>query len=172
MLIPQILGIVLILALTAFLYKRSLRKASALGSVQPGLDALHAGFQQTRTPDESEPVCVVAFHYAPLSVAQVTVGVTNRRVLVQKGPGPMHAFPYDDEGEHLPSAEKKQQKRGFFEWSHGPFGDGSKGYSPTVKNFPPFAGQQWRMYPTLAGYPEQTANLKTFANRFYFQWFY
>ena len=96
----------------------------------------------------------------------------NQRVLVVKGTGALHAFRYDEEGEHLPADEKKKQGRGFFEWSHGRFNDGSKGYSPTVKNYPPFAGEEWRMYPTLQGYPEQTTSLKVFARRFYFKWFY
>ena len=83
----------------------------------------------------------------------------------------MQAFPYDYEGEHLPSAQKKAQGRGFFDWFHLSFDDGSKGYAPKVKA-PPFAGEQWRMYPTNAAYPEQQANLREFSRRFYFQWFY
>jgi hypothetical protein len=171
-LIPQLIGLALFLGVGVFLFLRSRSKLTELGSCQPGLDVLRAGFAQSRAADETEPVCVVAYHRTALSMEQVTVGVTNQRVLVVKGGGGLHAFPYDDEGEHLPADEKKQQGRGFFEWSHGSFRDGTKGYSPTVKNHPPFAGEEWRMYPTLQGYPEQAASLKVFARRFYFKWFY
>jgi hypothetical protein len=172
MLIQQIFVIVLFVGVVAFFVSRSLGRAKKLGSVQPGLDALRAGFMQSRSPDEREPVCVVAYHYSMMSVEQVTVGVTDRRILVVKGTGPMHAFAYDDEGEHLPSSQKKKERRGFFDWSHGDFQDGTRGYSPTVKRHPPFAGEEWRMYPTIEGFQEQKANLREYARRFYFQWFY
>lgn len=165
-LIGQIVVIVLFLGIVAFFTMRSLKRKLP-GSVQPGLAALSRGFQESRTPDESDPVCVVAWHYAMMSVEQVTVGVTNRRVLVVKGAGPLHAFAYDDEGEHLPSAQKTKEGRGFFRWSHGP-----NGYCPTVNRHPPFAGEEWLMTPHAEGFPQQKANLREFANRFYFQWFY
>lgn len=171
--IPQVVVVLLFAIGFGFFYlKRSSGKAAALGSVRPGVDALRASFLQTRAADEAEPVCVVAFHYSALKVEQVTVGVTDRRILVLKGAGAVQAFAYDREGEFLPSAQKQQQRRGFFTWSHGTFKDGSKGYSPTVKDHPPFRGEEWRMYPTLDGFPEQKANLKEFSRRFYFQWFY
>ena len=171
--VPQLVVIALFAFGFGFFYfKRSSGRGSALGSVTPGLDALRAGFLQTRAPDEPDPVCVVAFHYSTLKVEQVTIGVTDRRILVIKGAGTMHTFPYDDEGEHLPSAQKQQQRRGFFDWRHGSFGDGTKGYKPIVKDHPPFTGEEWRMYPTLDGFPEQKANLREFSRRFYFQWFY
>ncbi len=173
---PQIIMIVAFLAVVGFFAIRSIRgaKSGGLGggSVQPGLDLLRASFAQDRAPNETEPVCVVAFHYSMTSYTQVTVGVTNLRILVVKGPGPMRSFPYDAEGEHLGSTEKTRQQRGFFEWSHGDFKDGSRGYSPTVKRHPPFEGEEWRMYPTLEGFPEQKANLREFSRLFYFQWFY
>lgn len=170
--VAQLIVLLLFLGVGAFLFLRSRSKMSELGSCQPGLGALRSGFAQSRAAGETEPVCVVAYHRTSLSLEQVTVGVTNQRVLVVKGSGALHAFPYDDEGEHLPADEKKKQGRGFFEWSHGSFKDGSKGYSPVVKNYPPFAGEEWRMYPTLQGYPEQAASLKVFARRFHFKWFY
>lgn len=172
MLIPQLVFVALVIGAVVFFTMRAKGKAKAMGSVQPGLDLVRAGFAASRTPDESEPVCVVAFHYAMMSATQVTVGVTSKRILVVKGEGPMQAFAYDAEGEHLPSKQKSEQKRGFFRWSHGSFNDGSKGYSPTVNHHPPFTGEEWRMYPTIAGFPEQTANLKEFSRLFYFQWFY
>lgn len=165
-LIPQIVVILVFLGVVAFFTMRSLKRKTP-GSVQPGLDALRAGFMQSRAPDESDPVCVVAFQYSMMSVAQVTVGVTNRRVLVVKGTGHLHSFAYDHEGEHLPSAQKTKEQRGFFQWSHGP-----SGYTPTVKHHPPFAGEEWLMVPVVQGFPEQKANLREFASRFYFQWFY
>lgn len=169
--IAQVAILILFLGVVGFFVLRGMSKMKTLGgSVQPGLDALSAGFLQSRSPDESEPVCVVAFHCAS-TAQQVTVGVTNKRILVVKGSAPLLSFPYDEQGEHLPSAQKKAQGRGFFEWSHGTFKDGSTGYSPTVKP-PPFAGEEWRMYPTIQGFPQQTANLREFSNRFYFQWFY
>ena len=61
---------------------------------------------------------------------------------------------------------------GFFRWSHGSFPDGSEGYSPTVKDHAPYAGEEWRIYPELPGHPQQKDNLREFASRFYFQWFY
>ena len=165
-LIPQVVVILVFLGVVGFFTMRSLKR-KPVGSVQPGLAALWAGFTQSRAPDESEPVCVVAFHYSMMSAVQVTVGVTNRRVLVVKGVGPVHSFPYDHEGEHLPSTQKKSQQRGFFDWSHG-----ASGYTPTVKGHAPFAGEEWLMVPTIDGFPSQKANLREFANRFYFQWFY
>ena len=158
--------ILVFLGLVGFFTMRSLKRKMP-GSVQPGLDALRSAFMQSRAPDESDPVCVVAFHYSMMSVAQVTVGVTNRRVLVVKATGPLHSFAYDHEGEHLPSAQKTKEHRGFFQWSHG-----ASGYSPTVKNHPPFAGEEWLMVPVVQGFPEQKANLREFSSRFYFQWFY
>jgi len=171
--VPQLVVIALFaLGFGFFYFKRSAGKGSAFGSVTPGLDALRAGFLQGRAADEPEPVCVVAFHYSMLKVEQVTIGVTDRRILVIKGAGAMHAFPYDNEGEHLPSSQKQQQRRGFFDWRHGSFGDGTKGYKPIVKDYPPFTGEEWRMYPTLDAFPEQKANLREFSRRFHFQWFY
>ena len=84
----------------------------------------------------------------------------------------MHAYPYDDEGEHLPVQQKDQQGRGFFHWSHGSFKDGTRGYSPTVKQHAPYVGEEWRMYTQVAGFDAQGGNLKEFSRRFYFQWFY
>jgi hypothetical protein len=161
---------IVILALVggiAFYVLRAQGRKSALSSVQPAIAAFRAAFAQTRSPGEHDPICVVALHYTLLGAERVIVGVTNLRVLVLKGQGPMRAFPYDYEGEHLGSTEKKRLGRGFFEWSHGP-----KGYSPQVKNHPPFAGETWYMTPTVPGFPEQWDNLREFANRFYFQWFY
>lgn len=171
--VPQIIAMVVFLGIVVFFVVRSQKggAAAALASVQTGVDALRAQFAQTKTEGETDPVIVVAYHYAMMSATQVTVGVTDRRVLVVKGTAPMQSFPYDNEGEHLPSKQKKAEKRGFFDWSHGTFNDGSKGYSPTVKQAP-YAGEEWRMYPELPGFPEQTANLKEFSRRFYFQWFY
>lgn len=164
--VGQIVVILVFLGVVGFFTVRSIKRKTGITTVEPGLQALWAGFNPTRAPDESEPVCVVAFHYSMMSVAQVTVGVTNRRVLVVKGPGPMQAFPYDQEGEHMGQAQKTKEGRGFFRWSHGP-----KGYTPTVKQ-PPFAGEEWLMLPDVQGFPQQRANLREFANRFYFQWFY
>jgi hypothetical protein len=171
--VPQLVVMVLLAGAFALFYvKRSSAKAAGFGSVQPGLDALRASFMQTRAPGEQEPLCVVALHFSMLKAEQVTVGVTDRRILVIKGAGAMHAFPYDSEGEHLPEAQKQQQQRGFFNWKHGTLKDGSNAYCPTVKNHPPFSGEEWRMYPTIEGFPEQKANLKAFSDRFYFRWFY
>lgn len=164
--IGQIVFGLLFLGVVVFFAVRSFKPRAAI-SVQPGLDALRAGFMQTRLPDETEPVCVVAFHYAMMKAVQVTVGATNRRVLVVKGPGPMVAFPYDYEGEHLGHDQKTKEGKGFFFWSHG-----DMGYTPKVKNHPPFAGEEWLMMPVVQGFPEQTPNLHEFARRFYFQWFY
>ena len=164
--LPQIVAMLLFLGVVGFFTVRSLKRKTP-SSVQPGVDALRAGFAQSRSPDESEPVCVVAFHYGMMSVVQVTVGVTDRRVLVVKGTGPTQSFAYDDEGEHLPSAQKTKEQRGFFHWSHG-----SSGYTPTVKRHPPFEGEEWLMVPVVQGFPEQKANLREFSRRFYFQWFY
>jgi len=171
--VPQLVVIALFAFGFGFFYfKRAAGKGSLRGSVVPGLDALRAAFMQSRAPEETEPVCVVAFHYSMLKVEQVTIGVTDRRILVIKGAGALHAFPYDAEGEHLPSAQKDQQRRGFFQWRHGSFGDGTKGYMPIVKDHPPFKGEEWRMYPTLDSFPEQKTNLRRFSSLFYFQWFY
>jgi hypothetical protein len=170
--IPQLVFVALVIVAVVFFTVRAKRKGASMGNVQSGVDAVRAGFAASRAPDETDPVCVVAYHYGAMSATQVTVGVTNRRVLVVKGGSPMQSFPYDAEGEHLPSKEKTANKRGFFRWSHGTFPDGSKGYSPTVNNYPPFTNEEWRMYPELPGFPEQTANLKEFSRLFYFQWFY
>jgi hypothetical protein len=172
MLIPQIVAIVLLVAVAGFFASRSLTRAKKLGSVQPGLDTLRASYALSRARDESDPVCVIAYRYSMLSVEQVTVGLTDRRILVVKGTGPLHTFAYDEEGEHLPVAQKNKERRGFFHWSHGAFNDGSTGYSPTVKRHPPFEGEEWRMYPTQQGFPDQKANLREFSRRFHFQWFY
>ncbi len=172
MTLPQVLGLLILVGLGAFLFVRSTRKPTATGPVQPGLDALRSAFAQSRSPDENEPVCVVAFHHSIRNVAQVTVGVTDRRILVVKGHGTVHSFPYDDEGEHLPVQQKMALQRGFFHWKHGRVTGGTTAYCPTVKQHAPFAGEQWRMPPMVQGFPEQTANLKEFSRRFYFQWFY
>lgn len=166
-LVGQILVMLVFVGVVVFFTVRSFKRKAGITSVEPGLHALWAGFNQTRAPDESEPVCVVAFHYSMMSVAQVTVGVTNRRILVVKGPAPMQAFPYDYEGEHMGQAQKTKERRGFFNWSHSP-----QGYTPTVKQHPPFAGEEWLMLPDVQGFPQQRANLRELANRFYFQWFY
>lgn len=172
--VTQIILMVLFLGVVAFFVFRSKGiaqgKATAM-DFRPGLDALRAGFQTSREPGETEPVCVVAYHYSGLSAQPVIVGVTDRHVFVVKGSNPMQTFPYDHEGEHLGQTEKAKQKRGFFRWSHGDFDDGSKGYSPKVVSGP-FAGEEWRMYPTIEGYPQQKSSLREFADRFYFQWFY
>jgi hypothetical protein len=146
---------------------RALGRRNVLGAVQPGLDALRAGFLQTRGPNEEEPVCVVGIHHTAFGAEQVTVGVTNHRILVVKGRGRMCAFPYDYEGEHLGVSEKTRQQRGFFNWRHG-----SSGYSPVVKNHPPFSGESWLLPPRVPAFPQQWQNLREFSNRFYFEWFY
>lgn len=162
----QIVGLLVMLGVPALYLLRARAKAKEQGSYQPSLDALEQGFLQTRLSGESTPVCVVAFHRTAMKLKPVVVGVTSHRVLVAKGVDFL-AFPYDDEGEHLPAAQKTQQGRGFFDCSH----DDSEGYCPTVKQAP-FTGQVWWMYPALAGFPQQKANLREFSRRFYFQWFY
>src|SRR4051812_9409483 len=169
MTLPQVLGLLILVGVGGFLFVR--RKPKPAGPVQPGLDALRAAFAQSRSADESEPVCVVAFHHSMRNVAQVTVGVTDRRILVLKGQGTLHSFPYDDAGEHLPEKQKMALQRGFFHWRHGRF-HGTTAYCPTVKQHAPFAGEEWRMPPMVPGFADQTANLKEFSRRFYFQWFY
>ncbi len=49
-------------------------------------------------------------------VEQIIIGVTNLRVQVVKGAGPLMGFDYDEEGEALGADEKNAQKRGFFRW--------------------------------------------------------
>ena len=169
--VPQVFGLLIVVGIGGFLLLRWMRTRKPIGPVQPGLDALRTAFAQSRSPDESEPVCVVAFHHSAMNIAQVTVGVTDRRILVKKGDGTVHSFPYDVAGEHLGVKEKTAQQRGFFHWKHGSFG-GRTAYCPTVKQHAPFAGEQWRMPPMVPGFAQQTANLKEFSRRFYFQWFY
>jgi hypothetical protein len=168
----QVVGLLVFAAVFFLLRKRSRAMLEALSSgVQPGLSALREGFTRSRTPGESEPVCVVAFHRTLLNAEQVTIGVTNQRVLVVKGAG-FHAFPYDYAAEHLPAEEKDKLGRGFFHWVHNVTKSGAGWYCPRVKQFPPFSGQEWIMYPTLEAYPEQTAALREFSRLFYFRWFY
>ena len=51
----------------------------------PGVNALYLASMQTRAPGEPDPVCVVAFHSAGFAREQVTIGVTDRRILVIRG---------------------------------------------------------------------------------------
>lgn len=164
--IGRVIVIVAALGAIAAYLLRTIGRRNALASVQSGLGALTAGFARTRAPGEHDPICVVAVHYTLFGAEPVVVGVTNLRVLVVKGRGEMSAFPYDDEGEHLPLAEKSRLGRGFFNWRHD-----DKGYWPKVKPAP-FTGQTWFMPPTVPGFPAQLGNLREFADRFYFQWFY
>jgi hypothetical protein len=123
----------------------------------------HEAFETSRLRNEEEPVCVMAYH----NHISILVGVTDLRVLVQKENGPMVGFDYDDEGEHLPSAEKNKQKRGYFRWSH----QKGIGYTPTVVNGP-FAGEEWVMPLQVPGFAAQKSGLEEFSSRFYFAWFY
>lgn len=172
--LPQIIMMVVFLGVVVFFVVRSkgmAAKGAAALDFRPSLAALRAGAAANREPGESEPVCVVAYHYSGFSAQPVVVGVTERHIFVVKGTSPMMTFPYDYEGEHYSSKEKTKQRKGFFDWSHGDCDDGTKGYSPKVK-VAPFAGEEWRMYPTMEGFPEQKDNLREFSDRFYFQWFY
>lgn len=147
--------------------------AAQLASIGPGLQSLHAGFASTRLANESEPVCVVAYHYNKRIVEFVFVGVTNQRILVIKDAGQLYQFPYDYEGEHLPNVQKNKEKRGFFFWKHDDkLPDGRSAYTPTVKLFPPFTKEEWHMYPEVPGHPQQFENLREFSSIFYFKWFY
>ncbi len=154
------------------------RKALKDGAAQPertaaGIRRLRTHFAATSKPEEGEPVCVVAFHIGSRTMDTVFVGVTNERIVACKDDGSFHEFPYDYEGEHLQSAEKERQGRGFFSWSHSEeLPGGRSGYVPDVKNFPPFANEEWTMYPEVPGHPEQLESLRQFSSIFYFKWFY
>lgn len=149
------------------LRKRGRSAVFSPAAVGAAFQTLRAGFAQTRSPVEAEPVCVVASRASGLGAQLVVVGVTNARVLVVVNGAPMQAFPYDAEGEHFSSNIKKAQKRGFFDWYHDP----KIGYCPKVK-VPPFAGETWVMPLSVPAHPHQFAALREFANRFYFEWFY
>lgn len=146
---------------------RSSSKKRALQAVPAVLDALRAGFAQTRSGDESEPVCVVAFQRSFLGMAAIASGVTNRRVLVVKGTDALQSAAYDYDGEHLPAERKDREQRGFFHWKHSP-----EGYCPTVTSRGPFYGEQWLMPLFVQGFPQQKPGLREFSKRFYFRWFY
>jgi len=164
----SLLGILLTIGVFVGLRVFTAKKTRALPAPTIGLDALRSGFAQTRAQGESEPVCVIAGHYTGYaSVEPVVIGVTNHRILVFKGTGPMHSFPYDYEGEHLPDAEKNRQGRGFFAWKHSKKGSVT-GYCPVVKNYPPFTGQQWWIFPESLAFAQQKDNLRQFADIFYF----
>jgi len=92
----SLLGILLTIGVFVGLRIFITKKARAMPAPTIGLDALRSGFMQTRAQGESEPVCVIAGHYTGYaSVEPVVIGVTNHRILVFKGTGPMHSFPYD-----------------------------------------------------------------------------
>lgn len=154
--------------------KKTIRASAAQeASVGPGIERLHTHVEWNRAEGESDPVCVVAYHYPPHKFEMVFVGVTNERILVVKDEGPIHEFPYDYEGEHLPNEQKTEQERGFFFWMHKKkLPGGGSAYTPEVKNHPPFAEEQWHMHPEVPGHPQQLENLRKFSSIFYFQWFY
>lgn len=167
LLVGRLLVSLLILGAIAVWWLRSSSKKQALAAVPSVLDALRAGFTQTRAAGESEPVCVVAFGRSTFGTAAIACGVTDRRVLVAKASAALQSFAYDDAGEHLPAAQKQREQRGFFHWKHAP-----DGYCPIVTQHGPFRGQEWLMPLFVQGFPNQKPNLREFSRRFYFRWFY
>ena len=121
---------------------------------------------------QSSPTCTIA--YESTKRTPIVVGFTEQRVLVKPFGDKVHEFQYDDEGEHLRSAEKLKQNRGFFEWK---FDDevypGQRIYAPLVKsNGGVFANQVWYFFPQIDGFPQQKENMHKFAHAFFFQWFW
>jgi hypothetical protein len=155
------IGFFIVLAIAVYLsYRKTAKSQKSPGEL---VQALEQQFQKIKESGETEPVAVIGYHKG----RPLIVGVNDRRVLVLKGDGALHQAPYDDEGEHLPAAEKDKQRRGYFDWAHE---DGA-GYYPRVKAGP-FKGQEFLLPVEVAGYPQQRDNLHEFASRFYFAWFY
>jgi hypothetical protein len=146
---------------------RQKARRQAFAAVPRLLEAFAAAFRQGRAHDESEPTCVVAFHRSFLGLVPIVVGVTAHRVVVLKGNGSQQTVPYDHEGEHLPSAQKSSEKRGFFHWMHD-----QSGYCPRVQQRGSFQGEQWSMPIFVPGYSGQKEGLRAFSRLFYFKWFY
>lgn len=176
---PTQFAIIAAMALGSALYAfYAMRKVKADGAKQMqlvpvGVERLHAHIQMTRRAGESDPTCVVAYHYEGRTFQLVFVGVTNERIVVIKDEGQPHEFPYDDEGEHLPAADKEAQGRGFFSWRHSEkMPDGRSAYTPDVKKHPPFSGEEWQMFLEVPGHPAQRQSLEAFSRIFYFKWFY
>ena len=133
----------------------------------PGVNALYLAFMYMRAPGASLTRCVWWLSIPLVSPVSRSLSCHRSSHSGDQGRASSSSSLTITRGEHLPSAQKESQQRGFFHWKHS-----KAGYCPVVKNFPRFAGQEWEMQPVVAGFPQQTANLKEFSRRFHFQWFY
>ena len=124
------LGAAIYFGLQYVAHKKQRAHASTPIDVMPGVNALYLASMQTRAPGETDPVCG-GFPSAGFAREQVTIGVTDRRILVIKGAATSAVPLRSRRGNTSPLAQKESQQRGFFRWKHS-----KAGYCPVVENFP------------------------------------